>query len=109
MNEHKLHALRKAIMDEGSHPLHHRQVMARHRQEWPVLWKAVDELVRTDKKTMITKESNLFIAPICPSCKKSGTYNFIEVTSFGDPTESYVLEWWCRKGHDIKLDPVDKS
>ena len=96
-------------MDEGSHPLHHRQVMARHRREWPVLWKAVDELVRTDKKTMITKESNLFIAPICPSCKKSGTYNFIEVTSFGDPTESYVLEWWCRKGHDIKLDPVDKS
>ena len=56
----------------------------------------------------MTKQSQLFIAPLCPSCKKSATYNFIEVTAFGDPTESYVLEWWCRKGHDIKLDPVDK-
>ena len=39
-------ALRKAIMDEGSHPLHHRQVMARHRKEWAVLWKAIDELIK---------------------------------------------------------------
>ena len=46
MTSHKLNALRKAIMDEGSHPLHHRQVMARHRKEWAVLWKAIDELIK---------------------------------------------------------------
>lgn len=33
-------------MDEGSHSLHHRQVMARHRKEWAVLWKAIDELIK---------------------------------------------------------------
>ena len=49
MTNHKLNALQKAIMDEGSHPLHHRQVMVRHRKEWPVLWKAIDELVTTTK------------------------------------------------------------
>ena len=41
--------LQKAIMDEGSHPLHHRQVMARHRKEWAVLWRAIDKLVKTTK------------------------------------------------------------
>ena len=49
MNNRKIDDLRKAIMDEGSHPLHHRQVMARHRREWPVLWKAIDQLVTTTK------------------------------------------------------------
>lgn len=47
--DYKTNGLRKAIMDEGSHPSHHRQVMARHRREWPVLWKAIDQLVTTTK------------------------------------------------------------
>lgn len=40
----------KAILNEGSHPLHHRKVMARHRKEWSVLWKAIDELVKSQSK-----------------------------------------------------------
>ena len=50
MIKSKIDALRQAIIDEGSHPQHHRQVMARHRREWAVLWKAIDELVTTQKK-----------------------------------------------------------
>jgi hypothetical protein len=50
MIDHKINALRKAILDEGSHPIHHRQVMARHRREWAVLWKAIDELVKERPK-----------------------------------------------------------
>ena len=50
MTNYKIDALRNAILNEGSHPLHHRQVMARHRREWAVLWKAIDELVTTQKK-----------------------------------------------------------
>jgi hypothetical protein len=51
MSDRKIDALRKAIMFQGSHPLHHRQVMARHRREWPVLWKAIDQLLATHKET----------------------------------------------------------
>ena len=51
MSDRKIDALRKAIMDEGSHPLHHREVMARHRREWPVLWRAIDQLVAAQKET----------------------------------------------------------
>ena len=50
MIDQKINALRKAILDEGFHPIHHRQVMARHRREWPVLWKAIDELVKVQPK-----------------------------------------------------------
>ena len=46
----KIDALREAILNEGSHPLHHRQVMARHRREWAVLWKAIDELLKSQSE-----------------------------------------------------------
>lgn len=36
----------QAIMDEGIMPGYHREIMARHRQEWPTLWQALDKLVR---------------------------------------------------------------
>lgn len=39
-----------AIKDEGSHPPYHREVMARHRREWPTLWKAIDGLCSTLEK-----------------------------------------------------------
>jgi hypothetical protein len=52
MSDRKIDALRKAIMFQGSHPLHHRQVMARHRKEWPVLWKAIDQLLAAQKEMM---------------------------------------------------------
>jgi hypothetical protein len=34
-----------AILDPGPHPLHHDEVVARHRAEWPVLWTHLDALV----------------------------------------------------------------
>lgn len=37
-----------AIRDEGSHPKHHRMMIVRLRNEWPVLWRAID---RIDKLT----------------------------------------------------------
>lgn len=39
-------AVVRAIKDEGAHPAYHREVMARHRKEWPALWRALDALVR---------------------------------------------------------------
>ena len=37
--------LRAAIEDEGPNPEHHRDVMKLHRQQWPTLWAAIDELL----------------------------------------------------------------
>ena len=33
-----------AIIDKGSHPEYHDMIMERHRLEWPILWKRLDEL-----------------------------------------------------------------
>lgn len=38
-------ALRAAIEDEGVAPGHHREIMARHRSEWPTLWRAIDAIL----------------------------------------------------------------
>lgn len=38
-------ALRTAIQDQGPFPGYHRYVMARHREEWPALWAAIDQLL----------------------------------------------------------------
>lgn len=38
--------LREAVENEGPVPAHHRRVMARHRNEWPTLWDAIDRLIR---------------------------------------------------------------
>jgi hypothetical protein len=40
-----LEQLRRAIEDEGGNPRHHRETMARHRDEWPALWRAIDGLL----------------------------------------------------------------
>lgn len=34
----------RAIRVEGRSPTWHRRVMARHRAEWPTLWRALDRL-----------------------------------------------------------------
>lgn len=34
-----------AVNNTGSHPEYHREVMRRHRREWPTLWKAIDRLL----------------------------------------------------------------
>lgn len=37
-------AVGSAINNAGPNPQHHREVMARHRREWPTLWRALDAL-----------------------------------------------------------------
>lgn len=41
-----LQGIRRAILVEGPVPEHHRQIMARHREEWPALWTWLDRLPR---------------------------------------------------------------
>lgn len=38
--------VREAIENEGPVPEFHRKVMAKHREEWPTLWRALDSLLR---------------------------------------------------------------
>lgn len=40
-----LYEVIEAIQNEGPMPAYHREVMARHRREWPTLWNALDKLV----------------------------------------------------------------
>ncbi len=40
-----LEQLREAIENEGPKPRYHREVMERHRREWPTLWAAIDRLL----------------------------------------------------------------
>jgi hypothetical protein len=40
--------LRRAILDPGRDPVWHRRTMERHRREWPVLWRAIDRLLREE-------------------------------------------------------------
>lgn len=35
----------EAIENEGSVQKYHRQIMAKHRKEWPKLWEAIDWLL----------------------------------------------------------------
>jgi hypothetical protein len=35
----------RAIKEEGVNPQHHREVMTKHRKEWPTLWRAIDRLL----------------------------------------------------------------
>lgn len=42
---YKIKKLRDAIEDPGRNPGYHYGVMAKHRKEWPTLWKAIDELL----------------------------------------------------------------
>lgn len=42
--------LTKAINNEGRNPAYHRETMARHRKEWPTLWKIIDEALEYYKR-----------------------------------------------------------
>ena len=35
-----------AIEDEGRYPRYHREIMRRHRSEWPTLWRAIDRIYK---------------------------------------------------------------
>lgn len=36
----------KAIRDKGAVPQYHNHVMRKHRDEWPTLWQAIDNIVK---------------------------------------------------------------
>lgn len=40
-----VHLVVDAIKNEGRNAAHHRKVMNEHRNQWPTLWKALDQLV----------------------------------------------------------------
>lgn len=40
----------RAVTDEGRSPYWHRKTLARHRAEAPVIWAAIDRLVREASK-----------------------------------------------------------
>lgn len=42
-----LEAVRAAVRDKGSHPAYHDDMMARHRRQWPTLWRALDVLLKS--------------------------------------------------------------
>jgi hypothetical protein len=48
-----LDQLEAAIRIEGPAPRVHREVMARHRAEWPTLWAAIDRLRAADHVTHV--------------------------------------------------------
>lgn len=43
--EEAIARLLEAVLDEGPAPGYHREIMGRHRREWPTLWEAIDALV----------------------------------------------------------------
>jgi hypothetical protein len=40
--------LRSVLADKGPNPEYHHLIEQRHRQEWPLLWAAIDELCEMD-------------------------------------------------------------
>ena len=44
--ENAIAELVKAIRDKGAVPQFHNHVLRKHRSEWPVLWKAIDNIVK---------------------------------------------------------------
>lgn len=45
--------LRQAVEDEGPNPRYHREVMERHREEWPALWAAIDEILEMGRVRLV--------------------------------------------------------
>lgn len=44
-------AVQEAIRDEGPGADYHREMMRKHRQEWPTLWRALDRLIRVNQRS----------------------------------------------------------
>lgn len=42
----RIAGIRDAIYDEGVQPRFHRSLMYKHRNQWPTLWKAIDDLIK---------------------------------------------------------------
>lgn len=58
--------LEVAIITEGRIPKYHREVMARHRKEWPTLWRAIDKLRKliSDKEPFRMTFIVLYLDPV---------------------------------------------
>jgi len=54
--------LRRAVLDKGPRPDVHEEIMARHRREWPFLWRAIDRLVAGSATLMVDINTR------CPRC-----------------------------------------
>ena len=48
----------------------------------------------------MTKKSQLFVAPLCPECKKPMKPELLDVTNFNDPSSTYVFNWCCITEHE---------
>jgi hypothetical protein len=48
--EEALLVVLRAIRNKGAHPDYHDKVMKKHRREWPVLWNALDALLKADEE-----------------------------------------------------------
>lgn len=46
-------ALSEALSGEGPRPDVHREIMARHRAEWPTLWAAIDKIMTADRTDLM--------------------------------------------------------
>lgn len=46
-------ALSDALFAEGPRPDVHREIMARHRAEWPTLWAAIDKIMTADRTDLM--------------------------------------------------------
>ena len=44
--------IERAILDQGINPPHHIVTMRKHRDEWPVLWEAIDKLMEELRNDM---------------------------------------------------------
>lgn len=46
--EEAIRQLKQAIFVEGVVPYYHREIMKKHRKEWPTLWAAIDKLIEVE-------------------------------------------------------------
>ncbi len=44
-----IEAVRRAILVAGPHPRYHAEIMRKQRAEWPTLWNALDELLKSEQ------------------------------------------------------------
>ena len=52
MENDRIRACKHAVENEGRSPVFHQRIMARHRKEWPTLWKAIDALLASGSYAM---------------------------------------------------------
>lgn len=77
--------VRRAIEHAGPHPTYHRDVMRRHRSEWPVLWAALDALLLADRNPDVP----------CPQCDGAGELSRCVNDGTHGCSHTYDPVWPC--------------